>query len=86
MTYTVLYVHSANIFTVTFDDNERCTSFLQQMVYESAALAQEDWAEEMEGVDDPENWSITSNVITWNRTDQFKGRTKQNILDILENY
>ena len=55
MTYTVLYVHSANIFTVTFDDNDRCTSFLQQMVYESAALAQEDWAEEMEGVEDPVN-------------------------------
>ena len=85
--HTFLYSSKlAYLFTVTFDDNEKCNSFIQQFVYASVADAQQAWTKEKEDIDDPENWSISSNVITWNRTDEFKGDTKQDIRDILGNF
>ena len=74
------------LFTATLDSNNKCESFLHQIVYVTVALAQENcptWQEEFE---DPENVSIKSNVITWDRTASFKGQSKQDILDFFENW
>ena len=74
------------LFTATFDSNDKCDSFLHQVVYVTVALAQEKlpvWQEEFE---DPENVSIKSNVITWDRTASFKGQSKQDILDFFQNW
>ena len=74
------------LFTATFDSNNKCDSFLHQVVYVTVALAQEKlpvWQKEFE---DTENVSIKSNVITWDRTASFKGQSKQDILDFFENF
>ena len=85
---TVLDEDYALILTATFDNEGKCTSFTQQFVFPSAALAQQSWTEfENDGeFEDVENWSITSNVITHNFTERFKGQTKQDILDFFENF
>ena len=87
---TVIYSDHALILTATFDNDGKCTSFTQQFIFDSAAVAQQAWANDFkEDVeDDPENWSITSNVITWNRTEEIKDEnyTKQDMKDIFGNF
>ena len=74
------------LFTATFDSNNKCDSFLHQVVYVTVAAAQEGLPKWQKDFDDPENVSIKSNVITWNRTKSFKGQSKQDILDFFQNW
>ena len=74
------------LFTATFDSNNKCDSFLHQVVYVTVALAQEKLPVWQEEFDDPDNVSIKSNVITCDRTASFKGKSKQDILDFFENW
>ena len=74
------------LFTATFDSNDKCDSFLHQVVYVTVALAQEKLPVWQEEFDDPDNVSIKSNVITWDRTASFKGKSKQDILDFFQNF
>ena len=74
------------LFTATLDSNNKCESFLHQIVYVTVALAQEKFPVWQEEFEDPENVSIKSNVITWNRTKSFKGQSKQDILDFFQNF
>ena len=85
---TVIYSDHALILTATFDNDGKCTSFTQQFVFDSAAVAQEAWtAYENDGeFEDVENWSMTSNVITHDFTERFKGSSKQDVKDFFENF
>ena len=74
------------VFTATFDSNNKCDLFLHQVVYATVALAQEKYPVWQEEFEDPENVSIKSNVITWDRTASFKGQSKQDILDFFQNW
>ena len=74
------------LFTATLDSNNKCESFLHQIVYVTVALAQEKLPVWQEEFDDPDNVSIKSNVITWDRTASFKGKSKQDILDFFQNF
>lgn len=74
------------LFTATLDSNNKCESFLHQVVYVTVALAQEKLPVWQEEFDDPDNVSIKSNVITWDRTASFKGKSKQDILDFFQNF
>ncbi len=85
---TVVYSDYALILTAAFDNDGKCTSFTQQFVFPSSALAQEAWtAYENDGeFEDVENWSMTSNVITHDFTERFKGSSKQDVKDFFENF
>lgn len=74
------------LFTATFDSNNKCDSFLHQVVYVTVALAQEKYPVWQKEFEDTENVSIKSNVITWDRTEEFKGKSKQDILDFFQNF
>lgn len=74
------------LFTATFDSNGKCDSFLHQIVYVSVAAAEKGLPKWQEEINDPENLSIKSNVITWNRTARFKGQSRQDILDFFQNW
>ena len=74
------------LFTATLDSNNKCDSFLHQVVYVTVALAQEKLPVWQKEFDDPDNVSIKSNVITWDRTASFKGKSKQDILDFFQNF
>ena len=85
----------AIIITATFDNDDKCNSFIQQFVFASEAEAQQAWVEfqkelEEEEEGDLEGLSINSNVITWDRTSEFEGMPKselsRDITHILENY
>jgi len=85
---TIVDEDYATILTATFDNDGKCNSFIIQYVFPSAAYAQLYWAanqDDEEYKDEPENWSITSNVITYNCTEYYKGRTKRDIKEALEN-
>lgn len=74
------------LFTATFDSNDKCDSFLHQVVYVTVALAQEKLPVWQKDFEDTENVSIKSNVITWNRTKEFKGKSRQDIRDFFQNF
>lgn len=61
-------------------------TLIGKATYVTVALAQEKlpvWQKEFE---DTENVSIKSNVITWNRTKEFKGKSRQDIRDFFQNF
>ena len=76
----------ALLFTATFDDNNKCNSLLQQYVYATNAAAEKAWPEWQEDINDPEHLSIKSNVITWNRSEEFKGKSKTEVIEFVQNF
>ena len=70
----------AYVITAIFDADNKCTSFVQQYVFASVAAAQQAWAEfqKEEGIEE-EKVAITGNVISWDRTKEFEGRSKNEL-------